>query len=137
MKHKKFISVWIGYLIITFIVAAGWHLVLFKGLYDELGIFTRKEPIILLGILSMILQGAVLAYLYPLFYRGGNPVKEGIAFGILMGIFMGSNAVLAEAAHHHVSSLSTWLVLESVYYLLAFSLVGLAIGLIFGRNTSR
>jgi hypothetical protein len=35
-----------------------------------------------------------------------------------------------------VSSPSTWLVLESVYYLLQFSLVGMATGLIYGRNDS-
>ncbi len=137
MNKKKFISAWIGYIIITFIVAAGWHVGLFKSIYDELDFFRGKEPIFPLGVLSIVLQGAVMAYLYPSFYRGSSPTGNGIKFGLLMGIFIGSYGVLAEAAHHHVSSLSTWLVLESVYYLLVFSLVGLAIGLIFGRNTSR
>jgi hypothetical protein len=54
---------------------------------------------------------AWLAYLYPLFYQGRSPMEEGITFGILMGIFMGSNAVLAGAGKNQVSSLSTWLVL--------------------------
>ena len=30
-------------------------------------------------------------------------------FGLLLGIFMGSNAVLAEAAKSQITSLSTWI----------------------------
>lgn len=53
MRTKRYILAVIGYIIVTFVIAAGWHLVLFKGLYDELGIFTRKEPIIPLGLESL------------------------------------------------------------------------------------
>ncbi len=49
---------------------------------------------------------------------------------------MGSNAAFAEAGKNEVASLSTWLVLESFYYLLQFGLVGTAIGLIYGGKAS-
>ncbi|MBI4548687.1 MAG: DUF1761 domain-containing protein [Ignavibacteriae bacterium] len=136
MITKKFWLAALGYIVITFIIAAFWHLVIFKDVYDQLGIFTRKEPIIPLGLASMILQGLVLSYLYPLFRRGNSPIKEGLKFGILMGIFMGSNAVLAEAGKQQVSSLSTWLLLEGVYYLLQFAIVGVVIGSIYGKVTT-
>lgn len=134
MNAKKTMLAAIGYIVVTFIIAAGWHLGLFKGVYDELEIFTRKEPLIHLGIISMILQGVVLAYIYPIGYQGGSPIKEGLRFGLLMGIFMGSNAVFAEAGKQQVSSLSTWLILESIYYLLQFSIVGIVIGWIYGKQ---
>jgi hypothetical protein len=134
MNLKKFLLATVGYIVVTFVIAAGWHLALFKDLYEALGIFTRKEPLIHLGVISMILQGLVLAYVYPIGYQGGSPVKEGLKFGLLMGIFMGSNAVFAEAGKQQVSSLSTWLILESVYYLLQFSLVGVVIGSIYGKD---
>ncbi|MBI3024893.1 MAG: DUF1761 domain-containing protein [Candidatus Tectomicrobia bacterium] len=138
MDNRKFAYSWIGYIAVSSPVAVIWHLVLFKPLYDELGVYTRKEPIIALGVFSMIVQGAVLAYLYPIFYkhRGGSPAQEGLLYGVLMGAFMWSVAVIAEGAKHQVSSLSTWLVLESIYYLIQFFLVGLAIGLIHGRGDS-
>ena len=127
MNTKKFLLAALGYLVVTFVIAAGWHLVLFKGLYDQLGIFTRKEPLIHLGVISMILQALVLAYVYPIFRRNRTPITEGLKFGILMGIFMGSYAVFAEAGKQEVTSLSTWLLLESVYYLLQFAIVGIVI----------
>ena len=126
-----------SYLILTFIIAAAWHLALFKDVYTRLGVFTRPRPIIPLGVLSMVLQAAIVAYLYPFFYRGGSPLVEGATFGLLLGVFMGSNAVLAEAGKNQVGSLRTWIALEGVYYLLQFTVVGLVIGLVYGSLPSR
>lgn len=134
MDVKKFWFAVIAYVLITFIIAATWHLVLFKDLYDQLGIFTRKEPLIPLGIASIVMQALVLAYLYPRFSKGVGPVKEGLAFGLLIGVLMASIAVFAEAGKQNVSSLAIWLTFESVYYLLQFGLVGVVIALIYGKR---
>ncbi len=135
--NSKFWMAAASYLVLTFVMAAGWHLALFKNVYARLGAFTRPRPIIPLGILSMVLQAAVVAYLYPFFYRGGSPFIQGATFGLLLGIFMGSNAVLAEAGKNEVGSLKTWIALEGVYYLAQFILVGVVIGLIYGMLPSR
>jgi len=135
--YRKFWSAAASYLVLTFILAAGWHLVLFRDVYARLGVFTRAEPILALGVLSMVLQALVVAYLYPVFYRGGNPLMEGAMFGLLLGVFMGSNAVLAEAGKNQVASLGTWIGLEGVYYLLQFTLVGMAVGSVYGGPPGR
>ena len=137
MDAKKFVLVVIAYIVVTFAVAASWHLLFFKDLYDQLAIFTRKDPLIPLGIVSMLIQALVLAYLYPLLYRGGSPAKEGLKFGLLIGVLMASVAVFAEAGKQNVSSLATWLVFESAYYLLQFGALGVIIALIYGRSIRR
>lgn len=121
------------YLVLTFIFAAGWHLVLFKDTYARLGSFTRAPPIIWLGLVSMVLQAIVVAYVYPRFYGGGSPVAEGATFGLLLGVFMGSNAVLAEAGKNQVGALRTWILFEGTYYLIQFVVVGIVVGLVYGR----
>jgi hypothetical protein len=128
---KKFILPFLAYVVLTFIIAATWHLVLFKEVYDQLGIFTRKEPIIPLGFASMIMQGAVLVWLFPQVARGGSPLKEGLRFGLPIGVLMASIAVFAEGAKQQVSSLPTWLIFESVYYLLQFAVVGVAMAYVY------
>ena len=134
MDAKKFVFAAIAYIIVTFAVAASWHLVFFKDLYDQLAIFTRKEPLIPLGVVSIVLQALILAYLYPALYKGGSPAKEGLKFGLLIGALMASIAVFAEAGKQNVSSLSTWLVFETAYYLLQFGVLGVIIGLIYGKS---
>src|SRR5574341_776154 len=126
-----------AYLVLTFLFAASWHLGVFKSVYARLGVFTRPQPIIALGVLSMVLQAGVVAYLFPLFYRGGNPLAQGACFGFLLGVFMGSNAVLAEAGKNQVGSLRTWIALEGVYYLFQFVVVGMVIGLVYGNLPGR
>lgn len=73
MSIAAFFGSWLAYLIITFAMGFLWHLVLFKRLYRRLAIYTRlDDPIVPLGFLAMLMQGAVLAYVYPLVnhYRG-------------------------------------------------------------------
>lgn len=59
---------------------------------------------------------------------------DGLRFGVLVGVFLATSAVVAEAGKNYVASLSTWLVLETTYYLLQFMLSGLVIGLVYGRQ---
>lgn len=133
MLTIPFFASWLAYLVISFVLGFVWHLKLFKELYKRLAIYSRlDDPIIPLGFLSMLIQGALLAYLYPLVAHSGSPMLDGLKFGLLMGLFLASSAVLAEAAKQRVTSLPTWLAVESVYYLIQFSLVGIAIGLIYG-----
>lgn len=133
MNTKKFIFAALGYIIVTFIIAATWHLILFKDVYDNFGIFTREKPIIPLGIASMIIQGLILSFIYP-FFSKGKLVRDGLVFGLLTGFLMASSAVLAEAGKNLVSSLPRWIILETIYYLLQFSISGLMIALIYGKQ---
>ena len=127
-----FLYIFLAYVVVTFICAALWHMAFFKKTYDALGVFTRKEPIIPLGISSMILQGLVVAYTFPYFVRSGNTPMSGAIYGVLfIGLFMGSNAVLAEAAKNEVGSLKTWIPLEMTYYILQGLIVGVAIGALY------
>jgi hypothetical protein len=136
VKTNKFFPLALAYLIVTFAIAASWHLAIFKSTYEELAIFTRKEPLIPLGLTSMALQAIVVAYLYPLFAGGKSGLMTGLRFGLIMGVFIGSSAVFAEAGKQVVTSLTTWLILESIYYLVQFAIVGMVLALVYGKGAS-
>ena len=132
MFTAAFYGSWFAYVAIVFALGFLWHLVVFKNLYRRLVIYTRlDEPIIPLGLLSMLIQGAVLAYLYPQVVDVQGSVFQGITLSLLMGLFLASSAVIAEAAKQRVTSLWIWFVVESLYYLIQFSLTGLAISFIY------
>ena len=128
----RFFATWGAYVVIAFILGYAWHLKAFKMLYRRLGIYSRLEdPIIPLGLLSMLVQGAVLAYLYPRMVGSDHHWHDTFHFSLSMGLFLASAAVFAEAAKQRVTSLGTWLVVESLYYLVQFSLVAVAFYLIY------
>ena len=136
MRIKKFLLGAVAYLLVTFPLAFVWHLVAFKEVYDRLGIFNREEPIVALGFVVILLQGLLLSYAYPFIYRAGSSMMQGLKFGLFMGLFLWSSQVVAAAAKHEVSSLSTWFAIETAYFAIQFTLVGLAIGLVYSRRES-
>ena len=135
MSVKTFFLGALAYLLVTFPVAYLWHLVVFAGVYDRLGIFNREEPIVALGFLAILIQGFLLSYAYPIFRGKGNTLKEGLKFGWMMGFFLWSSQVLAAAAKHQVSSLASWFAVETLYFAIQFTLVGIALGLVYGSRS--
>ena len=134
MNMKKYILATLAFIIVGFIVAFIWHLVLFKEIYDSLKIYSI-EPIIPLGFTSFILEGLAFVYIFQFFRRGKMPMQEGLVFGLLAyGILMGGVGALAEGAKHATTSLSTWLVIEMSFYIITGAVLGMIIGLIYGKS---
>lgn len=134
---KKFLFATLAYVVLTFAIAAPWHFILFKEVYEQLAIYNRAEPIIPLGLLSMFVQGAIIAYLYPYFGSEDAPIRSGLIFGGIMGLFLFSVSTLANAAKIEVSSLEVWLTVQSAFHLLQFAAAGAAIGWIYGSDFKR
>lgn len=132
---RRFWMAVLGYFVVTMGFAAIWHLVWFKEAYHSLGIYDRPAPIIPLGFLSTILQGAVLAVLYQRYYRGGSALKEGVTFGLLVGAFAYSFSTLALGAKAMVGSMGLWLGVQTAFHVIHGVLAGAAIGLIHGGKT--
>jgi hypothetical protein len=133
----QFVLYVLAYAVITMAIAAPWHFVLFEDVYHQLGIYNRAEPIIPLGFLSMLVQGVVLAILYPYYAHRNYSVGRGIKFSLIMGGFLFSVSTLANAAKIQVSSMTTWLIIQTAFHLLQFLAVGLAIGFIGKKLNTR
>ena len=93
-----------GYTFSTFLLGATWHFVLFEDLYHRLGAYNRQELIIPLGFLSMLLQGVILSYLFQYVHKGVRPIREGLAYALVMGIYMYTTTTIAFAAKTELSS---------------------------------
>ena len=135
MKRNFALSV-LAYFAVTMAVAYPWHMLLFHEKYLAMGAFTRGEPIMPFGVLAIILQGAVFAYFYPLFYKhkgGGSPVQRGVQFSLFLGLTVYAVMVFATAAKFKIEPVFDFVLLGTGFQLLQFSLVGVAIGLIHGR----
>jgi hypothetical protein len=134
---KKFALATIGYVVVSFALAAPWHLVWFHDKYIAMGAFTRGDPIMPFGVLAMVLQGVVFAYFYPLFYRHkreGHPVVRGIQFSLFMGLTVWTVMVLATAAKFKIEPVIDFVAFGTAFQILQFILVGLTIGMIYGKN---
>lgn len=128
---KKFIFSFLAYLVLVFVIATVWHIGIFREVYLNANL--RAEPIFALGILSMLIQAAIVAYLYPRLAGEGSPAKEGLKFGLIIGVLLGSYGVLAEAGKYDVGPVPTFLLYEGAFFLIQYAIVGTVIGLIYGK----
>lgn len=115
-------------------IAFPWHMIWFHELYQNIGAVTRPEPIIPLGMLAMLIQGVVIAYLYPFWYRGGNPVFQGIKFNFIVGLLVYSVMGFATVAKTNINPVSTFLIYHTIFQFIQFSVTGAALGLIYGKK---
>jgi len=130
---KKIALSTISYFILTMLWAYPWHIIWFHELYAELGAFTRSEPIIGLGITAIIIQGIVIAYLYPYYYRRGSPILQGIKFSLIIGLMVYTVMGFATAAKIQIEPIPTFLAYHTVFQVVQFIITGAALGLIYGR----
>lgn len=87
------------------------------------------------GMFAVIVQAIVFAYFYPLYYRhrdGGPPLIRGIQFSLFLGTTVWTVMVFATAAKFKITPVSHFIVFGTAFQLLQFTLVGAAIGTIYG-----
>lgn len=133
MNIKKVILASFSYLVLTLGIAYPWHMIWFHDLYAGMGAYTRPEPSVPLGMLAMITQGVVIAYLYPFYYKGGYPILQGIKFSLMMGVMVYSVMGFAMAAKIDINPISTYLLYSVIFQLIQLVLTGAVLGLIYGK----
>jgi len=127
---RKFVYAAVAYVAIVMVIAPVWHLALFKSVYAAARM--REQPLFQLGLASIAIQAAILAWSFPRCSIPGTPAKKGLKFGLLAGLLLGSLGALAEAGKYDVGSIGTFIACEGAFFLVQYAIVGLAIGLIHG-----
>ena len=114
----------LAYLVPTFLTGFVWHLVLFHALYQRLEIY-RPDPLIPLGVASMLIQAVIFAWAYPrLFSTAAEDWRRSaLRAGLVYAALSWSFTTLAVAAKHPMTSLPDYFAVETGYTLLQFLLV--------------
>ncbi len=128
---KRTILATLSYLVLTFALAYPWHLIWFHDAYLKMGAFTRAETIIPFGVLAIIIQGLVIAYFYPFWYRGGRPIASGIQYSLVIGLLIYSVMGFTTVAKFDINPIGKFLAYHTVFQFLQFTITGAVLGLIF------
>lgn len=119
----------------TFVLGFVWHLVLFTAYYERLAIY-RKDIIIPFGFLSMLIQAFVFAWVYQhTFAQGdGNLLSRGLRYAALGAVLSWSFTTLAVAAKNIMTSVPDYLVIETAFTVVQWTMVGALTALAFARE---
>ena len=122
----------VAYTLTTFAVQGGSHFAVNAEHYAGIAIM-RPEPIIPLGLAAMLVQGTIIALLFPTFNRGPSTLRNGLLFSWALGAFLASYIVLGESGKYLVPSVPSWIAVEASVAAVQFTLFGLVLGLLHRR----
>lgn len=126
MKIKKFIIAWVVGFVAMSGIAALWHLVIMGWFYD----IKPQLPFI---VLAYLILAALMSYAYPIGYKGGHPAKEGVKFGIFIGLLwiLPLQLILASAGR---TTFTIGLV-DAAWHVVEQGVGGIVMGLLYGRSS--
>jgi hypothetical protein len=118
MKHlnlKKLSLSTLNAAVTMWLLAGLWHEIIMAGFYSTERHATHEGTGII--FLAYLILGLLMAYIYPLGYKGGKPLPEGLRFGIIMGLIWVFPHELAMAGAHgeslsYVFKNAAWHLLE-------------------------
>ncbi|MGH7712945.1 MAG: hypothetical protein ACREOG_16765 [Gemmatimonadaceae bacterium] len=125
----------LAYIITTFGVQGASHFAINAEHYAAISIM-RPEPIVPMGLVSMVIQGLLFAFLFPTFNRGPNPPRNGLMFSWAMGAFLASYIVLGEAGKYAIPSISSWIAVELTAAAVQFTIFGALLGFLHRRSVA-
>lgn len=111
-----------AYLVPTFPLGYFWHLSVFKSRYDALEVF-RKDVLVPMGLASMVLQALIFAWAYPRLFPGWSWFEGSIGAFVVFGLLSFSFLVLPVAAKYRMTSVRSFMTLETVFVVVQFAVI--------------
>ena len=115
----------LAYLVPSFILGYVWHLTLFKRYYDTLAMY-RADVIIPFGVLSMLIQAVIFAWLYQTAFagRGVSITVRLVGYPVLGAVLSWSFTTLAVGAKNLMASVSNYVKIETAFTAVQWLIVG-------------
>jgi hypothetical protein len=132
MNWTRYILAAVGGFIALAVVGGLWHFVIFAGFYGD--VVKTMQPATATIVVGDILRALVLAYVYPIGFKGGTVWVEGIRFGVAMGVVAGLPAwILLSSYGHPVNMVGS----EFVFLVIQGAIQGVVVALIFGPGAAK
>jgi hypothetical protein len=132
----RFFLAVLAYLVPSFALGFVWHLVLFERYYAALAMY-RGDIIIPFGLLSMLIQSVIFAWIYEQAFaqRNATLLSRGLAYGALGAVLSWSFTTLAVAAKNVMTSVPDYLIIETAFTAVQWIMVGPLTALAFGLTS--
>ena len=111
-----------------------WHSLVFPEWYISLEYIGRAEMLPLFLIIGELFRALLMAIIYPFGYQGTSAMEEGLRFGLIMNIFLGSVWICWVYALHSITGFWFFLILEGLHIILSGCLAGSLISYIYNKT---
>jgi len=94
MDGKKLVYAALAGFAVMFILSGIWYMVVMMDYYDAAmaGIYNAEamldEPNLVFIAIGYLFYAFIMAYMFPIGYKGGSAVTEGMKFGAIVGVLI-------------------------------------------------
>lgn len=134
MKTRYGLAI-LAYLVPTFALGFAWHLILFTEYYEALQIY-RADIIVPFGLLSMLTQAVIFAWIYDTAFARQAvswPVRA-VRYAATGAILSWSFTTLAVGAKNLMASVPDYVAIETAFTVVQWIIVAPLTALVFARQ---
>lgn len=119
-------------LVFLVVVNAVFFPIVFPEGTPEIYRYEREKPLSTFHLLAVLVTAALMAYIFPIGYRGGKPWAEGLRFGMLMGVLVS----LPMNLHVYAMTKTAFagLLTTVLWTVITWGIAGGLIGAVFGKS---
>ena len=131
MKMRYGLAI-LAYVVPTFALGFSWHLILFKDYYAALQIY-RDDIIVPFGLLSMLIQAVIFAWIYDTAFARQSapwPVRA-VRYAVTGALLSWSYTTLAVGAKNLMASVPDYLLIETAFTVVQWIIVAPLTALVF------
>jgi hypothetical protein len=92
----------------------------------------RPDANIVSVVLGYVVAAFLMAYIYPIGYKSGKPIMEGLRFGLLMGLLITLPVVFDYYGILDLPFAATWV--DALYHVVEKIVGGVVIALVYGSG---
>ena len=131
MNAKKLILASLAGGVVTFLLGGLWHAIILADFYEtHSAALARPEANMMMVALGSLVIAVLMAYTYPIGYKGGSAVKEGFRFGALVGLIwvLPVSSMCSGVCNYPLVAV----IVDSAWHIVEQGVVGIVIALIYG-----
>ena len=130
MDTKKMLFAIIGGFVAMFALSGLWHMLIMADFYEANSSSTAfAEPKMQFIVLGYLILALIMAYIYPLGYKGGSSVTEGLKFGLIIGLLW--ILPIGVVLYGVMESSGTLLVVDAIWHIVEQGIGGVVVGLVY------
>ncbi|MEE9465073.1 MAG: hypothetical protein V3W14_05825 [Candidatus Neomarinimicrobiota bacterium] len=135
MNAKKMLQAWLGGFVVMYVISFIWYYFIITG-YNEVQFaeVAREEMSMTLITLGYLVLTFLMSYMYPIGYGGGPPLKEGMRFGVLLGLIVSIPTALIFSGAYNMPFAAN--LVDAIYHTVEITIGAMVMALIYGGEAS-
>ena len=135
MNARKMLQAWLAAFVVMYVLSFIWYMFIIAG-YNEVQFaeVAREDMSMTLITLGYLVLTFLMSYMYPIGYRGGPPIKEGMRFGLLIGLVVSIPTALIFSGAYNMPPFAS--MMDAFYHTVEITLGAMVMALIYGEDTS-